>query len=235
MLHNNFLALLLTFAIAIAWLRLNDHAAQRGWISSQLSRKIIHIGTGPVFVLCWLLFDEAPSARLLAALIPFLITAQFVLVGAGLIHDPAAVKAMSRTGDRREILRGPLLYGIAFVTLTLIYWKESPIGIVALMLLCGGDGLADILGRRYGTSRLPWNKNKSWVGSASVFFGGFTLAVLVLWAFLLGGVFSGEMTDYLLPIALVCLVGTLIETAPLHDIDNLTVTLAAVLAGHLVF
>src|SRR5512136_313268 len=108
MLHNNLLSLVITLALSLLWLRLNDLAAHRGWVSSQLSRKIIHIGTGPIFVLCWLLFDSSASSRFLAALIPLAITAQFALVGLGVIGDPAAVQAMSRTGDRREILKGPL-------------------------------------------------------------------------------------------------------------------------------
>jgi phytol kinase len=37
------------------------------------------------------------------------------------IKDSSAVDAMSRTGDRREILRGPLYYGVAFVVLTLVF------------------------------------------------------------------------------------------------------------------
>jgi phytol kinase len=126
MLNNNFLATLATFAVALVWLRLNDFIAHRGWVDSHLSRKIIHMGTGPLFVLCWPLFTAAPISRYLAALVPFAITMQFVLVGLGVMRDEAAVKAMSRTGDRREILKGPLFYGIVFVLLTLLYWQDSP-------------------------------------------------------------------------------------------------------------
>ena len=176
MLSNNFLALIITFAAALIWLRLNDFAAHRGWISSHLSRKIIHMGTGPIFVLCWLLFHDAGSARYLAALVPLTITAQFALVGLGIMKDEAAVQAMSRTGDRREILRGPLFYGIVFVVLTLIYWKDSPIGMVGLMLMCGGDGLADVFGRNWGENKLPWAAGKSWVGSLGM--GGGYLRLL---------------------------------------------------------
>jgi hypothetical protein len=61
-----YLATLLTFAIAIAFLRLMDFFAHRGVIGSKLSRKLIHIGTGPIFVLCWLMFLDVPSARYLA-------------------------------------------------------------------------------------------------------------------------------------------------------------------------
>src|SRR3990172_9612441 len=176
----NLLALFLTFVLALIWLRINDFAAHRGWISSHLSRKIIHIGTGPIFVLCWLLFTNNLSARYLAALVPLAITFQFALVGFGVIKDDAAVQAMSRTGDRGEILRGPLYYGIIFVVLTVVFWYDKPTGIVALMMLCGGDGLADILGRRYGKVKLPWNRGKSWAGSGGMFLGGWIFALIVL-------------------------------------------------------
>src|SRR5512143_2258850 len=126
MLDNYWLALLLTMVLAVAWLRLVDFIAQRGWVSGPFSRKIIHMGTGPLFVLCWLLFPAAPQSRWLAALVPLLITAQFILVGTGVMKDPAAVQAMSRTGDRREILRGPLYYGIAFIAITLLFWRDNP-------------------------------------------------------------------------------------------------------------
>lgn len=43
---------------------------------------------------------------------------------------------------------------------------------MAISLMCGGDGLADIVGRRWGGSaHLPWNPAKSWPGSAAMFLG----------------------------------------------------------------
>jgi phytol kinase len=80
---NPYLATLFTFAIAVFFLRLMDYVAHRGWIESRLSRKFIHIGTGPIFVLCWLMYPDAFISRWLAALVPLLITMQFALVGTG--------------------------------------------------------------------------------------------------------------------------------------------------------
>jgi phytol kinase len=233
MLSNNFIALIITFVTAVMWLRINDFAAHRGWISSHLSRKIIHIGTGPVFVLCWLLFNESPSARYLAALVPGLITVQFLLVGLGIIKDEAAVKALSRTGNRQEILRGPLFYGIIFVILTILYWKDSPIGMVALMLMCGGDGMADVVGRRYGQAKLPWAANKSWMGSLAMFLGGWILAIGVLWVYVAARVFAGPMSIYLPALTWIALAGTIVESLPIRDIDNITITICAVFLGHI--
>lgn len=231
-----FLAVVLTFLLALLWLRAMDFAAQRGWVESRLSRKIIHIGTGPIFVLCWLMFPSQPSyGRYLAALVPLLFTLQFALIGLGIIPDEASVKAMSRTGDRREILRGPLFYGMVFVAMTILYWKDSPVGITALMLMCGGDGLAEIMGRRIASPTLPWNRGKSLAGSLGMLLGGWTLSVFLLGVFVLAKVFPAPFPAYLGPVTVIALVGTLVESLPLRDVDNITVTLAATALGHLLF
>lgn len=235
MLNNNLIALGLTLVIALGWLRMNDFVAHQGWVSSTTSRKIIHVGTGPIFVLCSLLFNDLPQAPYLAAMVPLGITLQFALVGSGVIRDPSAVEAMSRSGDRKEILRGPLFYGIAFVLLTIAFWRDSPIGMVSLMILCGGDGLADIVGQRVGVHKLPWSRKKSYLGSLTMFVGGFVFAVLIVWVFVGQGFFEVPITDYLLPVAMIAGVTTMVESLPFRDIDNISVPLVAVLLGLLVF
>jgi phytol kinase len=232
---NNWIAFAITLGLCLLWLRLMDYAAQRGWIESRLSRKIIHIGTGPLFVLCWLMFDNSIQARLLAAAIPMLITIQFALIGLGVIKDEASVRAMSRTGDHREILRGPLFYGIVFVALTILYWKTSPIGMTALMIMCGGDGIADVVGRRIPSPKLPWSREKSVAGMASVLVGGFVLSIFILWIYVSTRVLPGPFAGYAIPTLILSLAGAAVESLPFRDIDNLTVTLVVVLVGYLVF
>ena len=226
-------ATVITFAVALTWLRAMDALAHRGLIEQRLSRKIIHIGTGPIFVLCWNLFSEAPLAPYMAALVPLSITAQFFLVGIGVMKDPAAVQAMTRHGDPREILRGPLYYGLVFVLCTVLFWRHSPVGILALMLMCGGDGLADVVGRRWGQRKLPFGSEKSWAGSAAMLLGGFAFGFGFV---ALNNVFGSfqpplDLVATAGKTALIALVGALVEALPLHDIDNITVTAAAVGLG----
>ena len=236
MFTSNWIALIITFIVALLWLRMVDFIAGRGWIDSALSRKIIHIGTGPIFVLCWLLFNDHSDARWLAALVPLLITIQFLLVGTGVIKDEGSVKAMSRSGDRREILRGPLMYGIVFVVLTLIFWRDSPLGITALMILCAGDGMADVVGTRTAkTTSLPWSERKTWIGSLAMFLGGWMMCVAVLWVFNSTGFIKLEVNQLILGSGFVALVSAGVESLPFSDIDNLTVPLAALCIGYLVF
>jgi phytol kinase len=235
MINNNLIALIITFAIAIAWLRLNDFLAHRGITSSQLSRKIIHAGTGPLFVMCWILFKHNESAPFIAALVPMAITVQFALVGFGIIKDEAAVAAMSRTGDRREILRGPLFYGIVFILITILFWTKNPSGMIALMMLCGGDGLADIFGKKFRSPILPWSRSKSVAGSLAMYIGGWLFSVGIIAFYILFGVFAGPFIQYLLPITVIALAATLVESLPLKDSDNLTVPAISLVIGYIFF
>ena len=208
--------------------------AHKGWVSGPVSRKIIHIGTGPIFVLCWLFFSDNSAARYFAAVVPLAITLQFAMVGLGFVKDQAAVDAMSRKGDRKEILRGPLYYGIVFVAVTLIFWKSSMVGVVALMLLCGGDGLADIVGKNFGSIPLPWSKLKTIQGTAAMFIGGWIFSVLVLAIYSFAGALQNDLVNYIAPLSLITLVATFVESFPYSDIDNITVPVSAILLGLLI-
>jgi phytol kinase len=181
------------------------------------------------------MYPDLSISRWLAALVPFVITTQFVLVGTGILKDDAAVKAMSRTGDRREILRGPLFYGIVIILMTLLYWKDSPIGIPALMMMCGGDGIADIVGRRVNSPKLPWSHDKSVAGSLSVFAGGWLLTMFIFAIYIWTGEFEGPFSQFLLPISWIALGAMLVESLRYKDMDNITIALVSILVGHLVF
>lgn len=88
---------------------------------------------------------------------------------------------------------------VSTITLaTAIYWRTSPAAIAAICNLCAGDGtiisndshqfkglsffmerinffigIADIAGRRFGSWKLPYNRNKSIVGTTAMATCGF--------------------------------------------------------------
>ena len=128
-----------------------------------------------------------------------------------------------------------MFYGIVFVAITLLYWKDSLIGIPALMMMCGGDGIADIVGRRVRSPKLPWSREKSIAGSLSVFVGGWLLTMVIFAIYVGAGAFNGPITHYLVPIAWIALGAMLVESLPFKDVDNLTLTFVSALIGHLVF
>ncbi len=227
---HQLLAVGITLLVALVWLRLMDALAVRGVIHKNLSRKLVHIGTGPFFVLCWNLYPHAPASRWLAAAVPLAITLHLVFVARGIVQDPGVVHAMSRTGDLAEILRGPLYYGLIFAATTVVFWRNSPVGILALMIMCGGDGLADIIGRSWGPVRLPWSNRKSWAGSAAMFVGGLAFGIVFLLLFSQLGRFTPSLAlgETIVAVAVVSLAATLVESLPVADIDNITITLTAI-------
>ena len=111
-----------------------DSLAERDLIEKNLSRKLIHTTCGPLFVLSWLFYTQSEYARLLAAVIPFVNGLRLFLIGSGAVTDAAAVKAVSREGDRTELLKGPFYYTCVLTLVTVWFWRR-PAGIVALSIM----------------------------------------------------------------------------------------------------
>lgn len=224
---QDLVAMAISFGVAIAFLKLNDLIARRGWLPEYVTRKLVHIGTGPLFLLCWPLYSAAWHSRWAAAAVPGSLTLLFALIGLGIVKKDDFVAAMSRSGDPRELLRGPLMYGVVFVAATVAFWRTSPVGIVLLMLLCGGDGLADVVGRRLGRAKLPGQRHKSWAGSLGFFVGGAALAWLYLVLFRSFGLLQIDLRMAFGPLLLTTLLATLVEAYTPADLDNISVPLAA--------
>ncbi|GFR52538.1 hypothetical protein Agub_g15113, partial [Astrephomene gubernaculifera] len=222
---------------ALAWVKLFDFLAGNGTLEQKLSRKVVHTTAGPIFVLTWALFSAAPAAKYLAALVPMLNMARLLAVGTGLLADPGLVKSVSRSGDRGELLKGPLYYVVTLVGATLLCWRDNPAGLIAVSMMCGGDGLADIVGRRWGAApggRLPYNPAKSWAGSAAMLVGGYGMSYGLITLFCHLGFFSCYPPASLLStLGLIAAAATLVESLPIDRWvdDNMSVPgVAAVLS-----
>ncbi|XP_030463411.2 probable phytol kinase 3, chloroplastic [Syzygium oleosum] len=241
MLHGNplvsdALAAALSGGIALSSLRLFEETAKRGLFDQKLNRKLVHVSIGLVFMLCWPLFSSGHQGALLAATIPGLNIVRMLLVGSGIWKDEATVKSMSRFGDHRELLKGPLFYASTITFACAYYWRTSPIAIAAICNLCAGDGFADIIGRRFGRHKIPYNSDKSFAGSIAMFTAGFVASLGFLSYFSSFGYIQGswEMVSGFLMVSLAC---ALVESHPLSSEldDNLTVPLTSILVGSLVF
>jgi hypothetical protein len=75
------------------------HASKIGLVTTPVARKMLHVSMGPVFMLCWPMFqgNDAASAAAAAA-IPAILTLKFLLIGFKFVKDVDTVKSMSRTG-----------------------------------------------------------------------------------------------------------------------------------------
>jgi NhaP-type Na+/H+ or K+/H+ antiporter len=71
------------------------------------------------------------------------------------------------------------------------------------------------------------------MGSLAMFLGGWILAIGVLWVYVAARVFAGPMSIYLPALTWIALAGTIVESLPIRDIDNITITICAVFLGHI--
>lgn len=232
---SDLLAAAITGAIALGLLRFWEETAKRG-TEQKLNRKLVHISVGLVFMLCWPLFSSGWQGAVVAGLIPGVNIIKMLLLGLGIMKDDATVKSMSRYGDPRELLKGPLHYALTITFATMVYWRTSPIGIAAICNLCAGDGLADIVGRKFGSSKLPFNRNKSFAGSIAMAIGGFLASVGYMYYFSMFG-FIQESWNMVLGFLAVSLISTVVESFPISTEldDNLTVPVASLVVGNIFF
>lgn len=220
------------YSIVSAFDLLNQHQL----IDQKLSRKLVHVLSGLLFMASWPVFSDSMQARFFAALVPLANCLRLLVYGLSLATDDALVKSVTREGKSVELLRGPLYYVLVLMVSDLVFWRNSPIGVIALAMMCGGDGFADIIGRRFGEWKLPYNKQKSWAGSISMCFFGFTISIGMLYYFSSMGYFQLDWDSAAVKVALVSLTATIVESLPITQVDdNISVPLASMVMASMFF
>ncbi len=232
-------ALLLTFLAILILIRINDMLRKREIIPIFVSRKVIHIFAAPIFLVCWLLFSGDYFSRYFAAVVPLLFVLLFIAIGTGLMKNEEFVNTMSREGDPKELLKGTLFYALIMVFASIFLWYVPvdatlqptwivfvPTAILIFGPLAGGDGFADLIGRRYGKRKFHIFADKSIIGTISMFIFSllFTLGLLfVFWLALDPLYASVNVTALIIPIVVVTLVSTIIELLSPRNMDNLLI------------
>lgn len=222
---------------AYAFVTAFDNLARRGAIPQSLSRKLVHILSGLLFMASWPLFSTSTEARYFASIVPLTNCLRLLIHGLSLANDEALLKSVTREGKPEELLRGPLYYVLMLALCAVVFWRESPIGVVSLSMMCGGDGIADIMGRKFGHVKLPYNQDKSWAGSISMFAFGFLISIGMLYYFSALGYFKLDWIVAVKKVALVSLVATAIESLPITKQidDNIAVPIATIVMAYFCF
>ena len=115
---------------------------QRWPDQQELSRKIIHIGTGAVVPMAW--FFDIP--RLVA--VPF---AVLVTLAIAINHRWRIVPAVEDV-DRNSY--GTVAYGLAITTLLILFWPGRADAVCAgVLVMALGDGLAGLVGRSVNSTQ----------------------------------------------------------------------------------
>ena len=174
----------------------------------ELSRKIVHIGTGPIVVMAWWLAIPASIA------VP---VALGVTVVTAINHRMQLLPAVEDV-DRNSY--GTVAYGLAISLLLLLFWPDQAVAVCAgVLVMAFADGLAGLIGRGVPSpSWTIWQQRKSVAGTATM--GLVTTLVLLLLVLL-----SQSPLNPLRLIA-VCALAVGLEQFGRWGIDNLSVPLA---------
>ena len=191
--------------------------------NSNVTRKMIHISAAPLFMSTWKFYNY----KNIATLVP-LISSLYLVRSS---NDTS--KILSRSGDSKEIFKGPLFYTIILSLITNFYWKSDPIGMISMIQLSIGDGFADIIGRKYGKTKwINTNNKKSVEGTI----GFLTTSFLSSYLFLNMNVdiFPNNLNYSNLDIFIISLICSLSEVYSKLD-DNISIPVSALITNYIIF
>jgi phytol kinase len=199
-------------ALVLVWLAcvlgLAIWARQRWPDQPEWSRKLLHIGSGPVVLIAWAVGIDRWIALPAAALVTLL---------AALNHRYRLLPAIEDVGRHSY---GTVAYGAAITLLLAMFWPAQPQAVVAgVLVMALGDGFAGLLGPLISSP--SWEilgQRKSVVGTGAM--AGMALLVVVLLR-QLGGSGPGPAA-----LVLISLAATLLEQIAVVGLDNLSVPVA---------
>lgn len=207
---------LIGVAVVLVWLGIVLATAvlvRRRWPDQrEWSRKVVHIGTGPVVLLAWWLGISLWVA-LPAALL--------VTVAAGLNHRYRLLPAVEDVGRHSY---GTIAYGTSIAILLALFWPDHPLTVAAgVLVMAVGDGLAGLLGPQLNSPRWRlFGQGKSLAGTVAMATG--SAAVLSVLA--LAAEPSHLPAPALPSLLLMALIATGLEQCSSFGIDNLSVPIA---------
>lgn len=180
--------------------------------NSELTRKIVHIGTGNVILLAWWL--QIPtwvgiSAAIIASAIALLSYYVTILPGINSV-------------GRKSL--GTFFYAVSIGILIAWFWPihQYHYAAVGILIMAWGDGLAGLIGQNFGKHPYEiWGMNKSWEGSVTMAITSYAVSSLILLA-----VNGSVWQTWLLPVV-IALFATGLEAFSKLGVDNLTVPLGS--------
>lgn len=178
----------------------------------EVSRKVVHIGTGNVILLAWWL--QIPGWVGICAGI-------FAAAIAVISYQIPILPSINSVG--RHSL-GTFFYAISIGLLIAWFWPlASPeYAVLGILVMAWGDGLAAVIGQRFGKHRYQlWGVNKSWEGSLTMWLVSYAVSSLILL------VAEGNLWQIWVVSAVVASVATGLEFFSKWGVDNLTVPLGS--------
>ena len=133
------------------------------------------------------------------------------------ISKVTALAARQRDGN--GFVLGPITLGLGALLSLLLY--PNPAASIAIYAIAFGDGLSSLVGKSFGSIRLPFTGGKSLEGSLTCFFAVFSSS----WSL------TGDAPRSLS----IAVFATLVEAAPIKDFDNIILPVSVGVIAFLLF
>jgi phytol kinase len=173
-------------------------------------RKVVHIGTGNVIIIAWLL--QLPAwVGIISGLLAGIVT---------LVSYRLPILPGVNSVGRKSL--GTFFYAVSIGILTAIFWNlELPYyGVIGILIMAWGDGLAAIVGQRFGKHPYTIFGNlKSWEGTSTMLVVSYAIVAIVLLS-VQGNIWQTWAVG--IPVAIAA---TAVESIAQWGLDNLSVPL----------
>jgi phytol kinase len=175
-------------------------------------RKVVHIGTGNVIILAWLL--QLPAwVGIISGVLAGIVT---------LISYRLPILPGVNSVGRKSL--GTFFYAVSIGLLTAIFWNlDLPhYAVIGILIMAWGDGLAAIIGQRFGKHPYTvFGNTKSWEGTLTMLVVSYAIVSIVLLSV------QGSMWQTWVVGIPVAIVATGVESIAQWGLDNLTVPLTS--------
>lgn len=182
-------------------------------------RKVVHIGTGNVIILAWLL--NLPGwVGMLSGVLAGIVT---------LISYRLPILPGVNSVGRKSL--GTFFYAVSIGVLTAVFWPfHLPhYAVIGILIMAWGDGLAAIIGQNFGNHPYTIVGNtKSWEGTTTMLVVSYAIVSIVLFS-VHGNIWQTWVVG--IPVAIVA---TGVESIAQWGLDNLTVPLGSAGLAYLV-
>lgn len=221
-LYQNILITFLSFIYVFGVVGILDYFVRKG-LPQDLSRKLVHMAAGS-WLIFWPLFSTEHWTKYLNIAPALLWTVLLFVKGFTAKPDDQAVKTMTRNNDRRELLRGPLYFTVVMDILGTLFFY-NPGAIISMGFLGWGDGLAPVIGKKFGKHKYKFLAEKTVEGSIAFFLFG-CIGAAIFSVLLTNNVNFGL-------ILLTGVVTTIVEGLRPKDLDNIFIPISAMLVYYL--
>jgi len=204
---NNIIGIFLSFSYIILIIALSTILQKMKFLGSEGARKFIHIGVSNCWIILMVFFDN-----IWLACIPPVV---FILLNY-ISYKFNVIKSMER---KEENSLGTVYFPISLLILVLITFSLNMtyLGAVGVLILGYGDGLAGLIGKKYGKKKIY--KKKTIEGSSAMFIASLIVSLIVLSIFTPSIAIAGSL--------IIASLATAIELFTPRDLDNLSIPLGS--------